>query len=185
MASGHPTPSHHKRSSASSLSLRWSERESSANPGLRQPGNTTTVPTSLLSGERLASAMCCRAQDGASPSHHLMVATVGTVKGSAKCFCPGAQNHLISASAAMLPALVPVYPACSGPGAFSTESHVQGKQKLTCKLLLWGMPQEAGTQAVCDTRSHLQLCTPPQQPGLDTTATPGQRPSLGGGFSSL
>lgn len=54
MASSHPTPSHHKRSSASPPSFRWSERETSANPGLRQPGKQTTVPTSLLSRERLA-----------------------------------------------------------------------------------------------------------------------------------
>lgn len=54
LASGHPTPSHHKRSSASPPSLRWSECETSANPGPWEPGNQTTVPTSLLSGESLA-----------------------------------------------------------------------------------------------------------------------------------
>lgn len=51
--------------------------------------------------------------DGARPSHHPVVAAVVTVKGSAKCFCPGAQNCLISASAAVLSALLPAHPACN------------------------------------------------------------------------
>ena len=85
MAPGHPTLSHHTGSSASPPSLRWPQHETSANPGLREPGNQTTVPTSLLSGECLASATRCRARDGASPSHQ----PAGTVQGSAKRFCPG------------------------------------------------------------------------------------------------
>lgn len=50
--------------------------------------------------ECLASEMCCQVQGQIQPA--------GMVKGSAKLFCPGAQNCLISAPADVLLSLLPL-----------------------------------------------------------------------------
>lgn len=162
-ASSHPTPSHHKRSYASPPSLRWSEHDTSANPGLWEPGNPTAIPTSLLSGECLASAMRCWAQERSQPfppPHGGCSRDCAEQRQTLLPWGPELASLCLCSHAAHPPTTV----TCNGPGAHFTGEQCSGVSRRP--LALGDAP---------GARTHIHSCsfasTPPWHPGLGTAAT--------------
>lgn len=149
VASGHPTSRHHKQSSASSPNIRWSERESSANPGLWEPGNSTTVPTSLLSGERLASAMRCRARGRSQTFPPPCGGRSGDCEGQRQVLLPwGPELPYLCLCSRV------VCPPASAPCLQQEPSPQKAMSRVSRRSQRWGMPQEPGTRAV----THIHIC---------------------------
>lgn len=156
MASGHPTTN----SSASPLSLRWSEHKTSANLAV-EPKNQTTALTSPCANvwpqRRTARLRDCQ--------------SAGMEKSSAKLFCPGAQNCLISAS--VLP--LATVSCLQGLETFTLAGNIQIKQDAPA------LGNATGTRDMsCDT--FTSAAPPPHMAlGLGSTA----RAELGVGFCSF